>query len=304
MPSPDLHPLPGREVVLGPTSPVDGSARSEALRLHVVEHGRAGTALPLLMLHGVPATSYLWRDVARDLEHDRLCLMPDLVGCGESERPPGRQSYRLDAQAGVLLELLGRLGIDRFAVLGTDLGGAVAVQVAALSRTTATGPRAEALLLSGAPVHALAWPSPPAVPLLLPGVGEALLGAMRSRPSVARRVVASALGARLSDRELDRYLAALGTRDDAAALLRLVRGVDLGPVERSWEELRKAPLPTLVLWGEQDRLRSPAYGRRLAAEMPGAVWVPVADAGHLLPAERPERVAEEVAGFLAELPVG
>src|ERR1700712_5318471 len=183
MPSPDLHPLPGREVVLGGGP----SAVDSALRLHVVEHGRAGGALPLLMLHGIPATSYLWRDVARDLEHDRLSLMPDLVGCGESERPPGRAPYRLDAQAAVLLQLLEQLGVDRFAVLGTDLGGAVAVQLAALSRAGASGPRAEALLLSGAPVHALAWPSPPAVPLRVPGVGEALLGAMRSRPAVARR---------------------------------------------------------------------------------------------------------------------
>jgi pimeloyl-ACP methyl ester carboxylesterase len=114
-------------------------------------------------------------------------------------------------------------------------------------------------------------------------------------------MAARALGARLADAELDRYLSALRSPEDATALLRLVRGVDLGAVERSWEILRAAPIPTLVLWGEQDRLRSPAYGRRLAGEMPGAVWAPVADAGHLLPAERPERVAEEVAGFLAEL---
>jgi pimeloyl-ACP methyl ester carboxylesterase len=77
--------------------------------------------------------------------------------------------------------------------------------------------------------------------------------------------------------------------------------VDLHPVEQAWEGLRHDPIPTLILWGEQDRLRSPAYGRRLAAEMPGAVWAPVAAAGHLVPAERPERVAEELSGFLADL---
>src|SRR5436305_1805707 len=116
MPSPDLHPLPGREVVLG------ANGLRGALRLHVVEHGRADDGVALLMLHGIPATSYLWRDVARDLEHARLCVMPDLIGCGESERPAARGPYRLDEQAAALLELLGRLGIDRFAVLGTDLG--------------------------------------------------------------------------------------------------------------------------------------------------------------------------------------
>lgn len=305
MPLPDVHPLPGREVVLDPGEGEGGrgdEGGTGAVRLHVVEHGSAREdRLPLLMLHGVPATSYLWRDVARDLEHDRLCLMPDLLGCGESERPAGRDAYRLEEQAAVLLRLLERLGVGRFAVLGNDLGGAVAVHLAAATSGRSSGPEAVALLLSGAPVHELAWPSVPAVPLLLRGSGEALLAAMRSRPTVARRVAARALGARLSDAELDRYLAALRSPEDAAALLRLVRAADLAAVERSWEALRARPLPTLVLWGEQDRVRSPAYGRRLVGEMPGAVWAPVAEAGHLLPAERPERVAEEVAGFLADL---
>jgi pimeloyl-ACP methyl ester carboxylesterase len=304
MPLPDVHPLPGREVVLDRRD--GGTGDRDAVRLHVVEHGRAREdRLPLLMLHGIPATSYLWRDVARDLEHDRLCLMPDLLGCGESERPLGRSAYRLENQAAVLLRMLEQLGIGRFAVLGNDLGGAVAVHLAAATAaagsSSGSGPRAAALLLAGAPVHALAWPSVPAVPLLVRGSGEALLAAMRARPSVARRLVARALGARLSDVELDRYLAALRSPEDASALLRLVRAADLAAVERSWETLRAEPLPTLVLWGENDRVRSPAYGRRLAGEMPGAVWAPIADAGHLLPAERPERVAEEVAGFLAEL---
>jgi 2-hydroxymuconate-semialdehyde hydrolase len=298
MPQPDVHPLPGREIVVESDSGFEsGSGRSTALRLSVVEHGRpeAGT-LPLLMLHGVPSTSYLWRDVARDLEHDRLCLMPDLVGCGASERPPERRAYRLEQQARVLLGLLDQLGIDRFAVIGTDLGGAIAVHLTALA-----GSRVGALVLSAAPVHALAWPTPPVLPLLPRGAGEAVLMLLRANPTLARRVVARALGARLSDRELDRYLAPLRSAEGSAALLRFVRSVDLAPVEQAWSTLRAAPPPTLVLWGEQDRLRSPAYGRRLAAELPGAIWVPVADAGHLLPAERPERVAEEVAGFLAEL---
>ena len=43
----------------------------------------------------------------------------------------------------------------------------------------------------------------------------------------------------------------------------------------------------------------PSYGRRLAAEMPGAAWVPV-EGDHLLPCHRPQRVAEEIAAFAAE----
>src|SRR3954469_24282118 len=128
MPQPDLHPLPGREVIVGVGGARDAgggplAAVAFPLRLDVGEHGRRDAAgLPLLMLHGVPATSYVWRDVARDLERARLSVMPDLVGCGESERPAGRSAYRLEEQATAMLAALDDLGIDRFAVLGSDLG--------------------------------------------------------------------------------------------------------------------------------------------------------------------------------------
>jgi len=290
----DSHPLPGTDVV------VDG------VRLHVVCHGSAaggGDAgrPPLLLLHGVPTTSYLWRDVMRDLEHQVPCVAPDLVGLGRSERP-ARRYYDLAGQARLLVALLDQLRLDRVVVVGHDLGGSVAVHLAALAPERVAG-----LALLDAPVHTDVWPVPAVLPLLIPGAGEAYAAAMRRMPALARTVLARALGAGgptsvLAARELDYYLAPLLRPGGAQSLVRLVRAVDLAPVESAWRLLRAAPPPTLVLWGEQDRLHSPAYGRRVAGELPGASWVPVADAGHLLPQERPERVAEELAGFRADLP--
>src|SRR5437763_241632 len=91
----DLHPLAGTDVVV----PAGDAYGLEApLRMHVVEHGRRDR-IGVLMLHGLPTTSYLWRDVARDLGQEHLCLMPDLIGLGSSEKPLQRRPYALDAQA-------------------------------------------------------------------------------------------------------------------------------------------------------------------------------------------------------------
>ena len=98
------------------------------------------------------------------------------------------------------------------------------------------------------------------------------------------------------------HLAGLHRRDGWRAVARFLRAVDGPALQAAWEHVRGAPPPLLVLWGDGDRIRHPSYGRRLAREVPDAVWVPVSGAGHLLPAERPERVAEEIAGFLAEIP--
>jgi pimeloyl-ACP methyl ester carboxylesterase len=248
------------------------------------------------MLHGLPTTSYLWRDVARDLGHEHLCLMPDLIGLGSSEKPLQRRPYALDAQARVVHGALDALQVDRVVAVGHDLGGAVAVHLAALAPQRVAG-----IVLIDSPVHAEVWPVPSVLPLLTPGIAQAEVGLLRHTPTLARKVLARSLGSTLEPRELDSYLSPLLSADGGAALLRFVRAVDLAAVEAAWRVICAGPPPALVLWGEADRLHRTAYGRRVAREIGGA-WVPVSDGDHLLPQQRPERVAEEIAGFSADLP--
>src|SRR3954466_5853269 len=99
----DRHPLPGEDRI------VDG------VRLHFVRHGRDDPGRPrpaLLMLHGLPTSSYLWHDVMRDLGHDHRLLAPDLLGLGRSERP-ARTGYDLATQARRLWLLADDLGLDQ-----------------------------------------------------------------------------------------------------------------------------------------------------------------------------------------------
>lgn len=286
-----VHPLPGEDRV------VDG------VRLYVVVHGRAAGRPPLLLVHGAPTSSYLWREVMRDLGHDVITVAPDLAGLGDSERP--RRPAGPAWQARLLLELLSELGHERVLVVGHDLGGAVAVHLALLGAERVAG-----LALIGTPLHADAWPAPTALPGSLPG-GRTLSAALarlaaRSHPlgAPARALVT----ARLGRGRLPRGEGSAGGADREAALWArtslsgdALLGADMEAMEAAWESLRLAPPPALVLWGEEDPITSVAYGRRLAGELPGAAWVPVFGAGHLLPLERPERVAEELLAFADEL---
>lgn len=283
----DAHPLPRSDVIVG------------GLRISLTRHGRAGCPA-VLLLHGFPTSSYLWHDVARDLGHDYDVLAPDLVGLGRTERPTSSAPYRLAEQARHLLGLLDALNVPSVVVAGHDLGGAVAVHLAALAPE-----RVSALALINAGLHADAWPTPAALPLLVPGLGEAYAAAGRRLPRLARTILARSLGAApdsaLCGLEVAAYLNPLLGAAGARGMLHFARCVDLSSAESAWDAVRVAAPPTLVMWGEQDHLRSLAYGRRLVAECPGAAWVPVADAGHLLPQQRPERVAEELAGFAADV---
>lgn len=290
MPQPDPHPLPGRDVVVA-AGGLGGDQQGQ-LRIHVAEHGRSAGRLPLLMLAEPPATSYLWRDVARDLEADHRCFMPDLPGLGASERPQNRRAYALDAQAETLRSLLDVLALPRVAVVASGVAGLVALELAAIAPS-----RVAALILVGSVLHADSWPVAGVLPLLPVPAGEVLLGRLRGARGRAK---VAALLSTADGPDLDHYLEPLTKRSGTRALLRHFRSVDMGLFRGALDLVTAAPPPTLVLWGSGDEQLSPEYGRRVAGEL-AATWVPVAGAGHLVARERPERVAEEISAFLSGL---
>jgi len=283
----DEHPLPGTDHV------VDG------VRLHVVHHG-SGPGMPVLLLHGYPTSSYLWRDVQRDLGPRHPTYAPDLVGLGCSERPPSGR-YAHASQADLLLALLDSLGLSRVAVVAHDVGGGVAVHLAA-----AAPERVAALVLLDTPLHTEVWPVPLVRAQTLPFVGETHGTLMRLVPALGHRALLASLGRGLvatefTPKSLHHYAAPLLSADGVRGMLAIARAADPQAVQQAFELVAADPPPSLVLWAERDAWFSTAYGRRVAGELRGASYVEVADAGHFLPEDRPERVAEEIEGFLAEI---
>ena len=87
-----------------------------------------GEGAPIVFLHGNPTSSYLWRNVVPHLKGLGRCLVPDLIGMGESDPLPesGPGSYRFSEHAGFLEELLQKLEVHKDAILvGHDWGGAL-----------------------------------------------------------------------------------------------------------------------------------------------------------------------------------
>ena len=87
-----------------------------------------GEGAPIVFLHGNPTSSYLWRNVIPHLKALGRCLVPDLIGMGESDPLPesGPNSYRFTEHAEFLEELLQKLEVQKDAILvGHDWGGAL-----------------------------------------------------------------------------------------------------------------------------------------------------------------------------------
>jgi haloacetate dehalogenase len=95
--------------------------------------GVAGEGPPVLLLHGFPETHYCWHRVAPGLLDGHTVVVCDLKGYGESSSEPGGplgEGYSNRERAAELVDLMSRLGFERFAVVGHDRGGRVAYRMA------------------------------------------------------------------------------------------------------------------------------------------------------------------------------
>jgi haloalkane dehalogenase len=85
-----------------------------------------GSGPPVVLLHGWPTSSYLWRNVMPAIAHANRVVAPDLPGFGGSDKPPAA-AYDFDFFEAALDGLLEALGIDELGLAVHDLGGPVGV---------------------------------------------------------------------------------------------------------------------------------------------------------------------------------
>jgi pimeloyl-ACP methyl ester carboxylesterase len=268
-----------------------------------------GEGPPVVLLHGCPFSSFVWRNVLPALAAaGHRCLAPDLLGLGDTETPPAAD-WSLPAQAIMVTGWLDELGLGRVSLVGHDHGGAVAQLLAAEHPE-----RVERLVLSNVEAYDN-WPSQDERPFItasqLPLVGRLVLWAW-SRPALLRWALAT--GHAVADRSsLTNELATgyaranLSDPHKRAKTRRFLAG-QIDPANNratldALDGLRRFDQPTLLLWGGDDPHFGPAWADRLAADVPGVERVEVLDdAGHLLMEDQPDRVAAILTEFL-DVPV-
>jgi pimeloyl-ACP methyl ester carboxylesterase len=265
-----------------------------------------GVGEPLVLLHGCPFSSFIWRRVIPRLAPTHRCLAPDLLGLGDTEAPLGAD-WSLRAQASMIVGFLDVLGIERAHMVGHDHGGAVAQVLAAEYPD-----RVARLVISNAEAYDN-WPSPEELPFVratqVPLLGRLVLWGW-SRRSLFRWTLIDARAVHdprfLTPELLDGYIRAnLGDRHRRSRTRRFL-ACQLDPANNRvtlelLEGLRRFDHPTLLVWAEDDPHFEPKWGERLQRDIKGVVRLELLpETGHLLMEERPERFARLVGDFLAE----
>lgn len=253
-----------------------------------------GSGPPVVLLHGTPFSSRIWRDVGAALADGYQVFVWDMPGYGVSDRFEG-QDLSLAAYGALFAGLLRHWGLARPLVVAHDSGGAVA-----LGAHLRHGADYARLALVDA-VSLAPWGSEFAgVAGSHPDVFARLPGPLHR--ALLRTYVASASSPGLRPDVLDALVAPWLGADGQAAFYRQLaqRRTDAEYTGSMQDRYATVAAPTLVCWGADDAWIPAARGHELAAVVPDARLRVIADAGHLLPCDRPAELTAALLGFLRE----
>ncbi|MFE6691210.1 alpha/beta fold hydrolase [Streptomyces sp. NPDC057743] len=256
-----------------------------------VATGVFGAGPPVVLVHGTPASSYLWRNVVPLLARHHTVYVWDLLGFGASRIASGA-APSIAQQARTLAELVDHWGLSAPALVGHDIGGGAVVR---------------AHLLEGVPASRLAlldaavlgpWNTP------FTEHQQRYAEAYRTMPTdlfddlVASRL-RTAVHRPLSEEAAAAYRAPWAGPEGQRRWVDQVCAVSFEDTREAVGRLGEIAAPTLVLWGAEDAWLPTTTGDRLAAAIPGAERRTVPAAGHFLAEDQPEETARALIDFFA-----
>ena len=285
---------------------------STGVTLNVALAGPAD-APPVILLHGFPESHRTWRGLAPLLEDQFRLVMPDQRGFAGSDRPQDVEAYKTETLVDDIFALAEALGIERFALVGHDWGGAISWPAALRG-----DPRLTRLAIINAPHPVIFQKS--VIEDADQRAASQYITAFRS-PGFEKAAEAMGWGV-LFDKsfsghvdlgiipaeERAQYIAEWSVPGGFTAMLNWYRasklvvpppGASVPIPDWVLAAFPKVPVPTLVIWGMKDKALLPVQLDGLERLVPDLRIERIADAGHFVPWEKPEAVAAALKPFLA-----
>ena len=251
-----------------------------------------GHGPPVVLVHGTPTWSYLWRYVASVLADTFTVYVYDLMGYGDSPAAPDAD-VSVRAQGELLAQLLEFWDLDEPAVAGHDIGGAAVLR---------------AHLLHGCAFRRIALIDAVALrPWITPTTRhiQAHLPAYQTMPvHIYEQIVATHLRTAVyksfDDAAFDAYQNRWKGREGQAAYLQKVAQFNEDHTADFEPKLESLQTPVGIIWGEKDAWLNRAIADRLHALIPGSQLSLIPEAGHFCMEDAPEEVAGALTKFFSD----
>ena len=268
----------------------------DGLRLHYLDEGPAdGGAPPVLLLHGEPTWSYLYRKVIPQLVPEARTIAPDYFGFGRSDKPLRLEDYSYDFHTNSIGRLVETLDLRDLTIVVQDWGGPIGLRIAVEQPE-----RVARLVIMNTGISA---GRPPSDEWLRFRAFVRRLGT----ELVPGRLVRISCVQPLDDAVEEAYNAPWPVPESKAGVLAFPEQVptepehpNTAPLLAVREQLGRWENPALVLFSDSDPIFTPQVAERIAAHIPGALEPEiVAGAGHFLQEDKGEEIGAWIARFVA-----
>jgi haloalkane dehalogenase len=257
-------------------------------RVHYIDEGR-GTAL--LLLHGNPTWSFLYRHIVRNLRDAFRCVALDYPGFGLSVRPAG-YGYTPPEHAGIVGELVDHLGLDGYVYMGQDWGGPIGLKVA-----TERADRVSGIVLG----NTWFWP---ADRLMMTTFSRAMSSSFMQKRIIEKnffveKLMPRAMARKLTDKEMDHYRkvqASPDVRKGVAEFPREIRAAAPFLADLAQAVPQKlGSKPALLVWGMKDfAFRPNWFIPRIRESFTDCDVVELTQAKHYIQEDAPDQISEAI----------
>ncbi|WP_101953047.1 alpha/beta fold hydrolase [Mycobacterium sp. 3519A] len=252
----------------------------------------AGDGPAVLCVHGVPASSFLYRKVVPELANRGLRgVAVDLPGLGFADRPAGAD-YSWSGLGRWLTAAVDELALDRFHLLLHDIGGPVGFEVA-----NALPDRVLSMTLLNTIGDVASFHRPwPMEPFAHKGIGEAWLASLRLPYSFTSIMRLVGVSGKVPTAELECWVPLLFGDDNGRAFLKIMRGFELTAAKRDTyaQTLSTATYPVQIIWGSKDTMlpwRRHGVALERTAGLKQSTLLP---AKHFVPEDFPGEIADAI----------
>ncbi|PKM21689.1 MAG: alpha/beta hydrolase [Gammaproteobacteria bacterium HGW-Gammaproteobacteria-14] len=264
----------------------------DGMQVHLRDEGPRNELTPLVLIHGTSASLHTWDGWTEGLVDGRRVVRFDLPAFGLTGPAPDND-YTAYRYANFVFKVMDRLGIDQALLAGNSLGGHIALEAAMI-----TSERVAGLVL----VDAAGYPfEPESMPL---GFRIAQIPAFAPLMNrlLPRSMIVSSVESVYGDPSLvtpalvDRYYELTLREGNRAALVE--RFGQMAVREDVRERAKALNIPTLLIWGDLDRLIPPHVGEDMHTDIPASELVRFANLGHVPHEEAPEATLAAVKAFI------
>lgn len=270
-------------------------------RMHYIDEGAGDGKPTVVLLHGNPTWSFLYREIIPKITQRCRAVAPDYIGMGLSDKPTDERFYTLENHTRGITEFINKLQLKNIVLVVQDWGGPIGLGYALANPANVAG-----MLI----MNTWAWPEPskfhasvlPWRMIHAPIIGSHFF--LRRNILVDRGLYLST-GNReklKSGPVLNGYRLPFSAPLSRIAMLAFPRNIPLAPGHFNWDRmaklksgLRTLPFPCRLLWGEKDIVFPPENAHLFKALIPNCSEPRMIPHGmHFIQEDAPDEIAEEI----------